>query len=198
MTENNLLEGKKRIRRQILKRREALSHEERERAVVLITERILGHQWFYCSDTLLAFAGYGSEIDTGEIMDEALRRGKKVYLPRVMTAGPKGEAPEMEFFRIHCREELLPGYKGIPEPSPEGERYVYRQGETSRVLMLMPGVAFDAYKNRIGYGKGFYDRYLADKEDLRLRTVGIGFQCQLVEKLPCDENDIAPYQVICV
>lgn len=198
MTENNLLEGKKRIRRQILKRREALSHEERERAVVLITERILGHQWFYCSDTLLAFAGYGSEIDTGEIIDEALRRGKKVYLPRVMTAGPKGEAPEMEFFRIHCRKELQPGYRGIPEPSPEGERYVYRQGETSRVLMLMPGVAFDAYKNRIGYGKGFYDRYLADKEDLRLRTVGIGFQCQLVEKLPCDENDIAPYQVICV
>lgn len=198
MTDNNLTEEKKKIRAQVLKLREALSHEERERAAVLLTERLLGHQWFYCSDTLLAFAGYGSEIDTGELIDEALGQGKKVYLPRVMTEGLQGKVPEMEFFRIYCREELQPGYRGIPEPSCEGERYVYGEGETSRVLMLMPGVAFDAYKNRIGYGKGFYDRYLADKEDLRLRTIGIGFQCQLVEKLPRGENDVAPYQVICV
>lgn len=198
MTENNLAGEKKKIRAQVLKLREALSHEERDRAAVLLTERILGHQWFYCSDTLLAFASYGSEIDTGELIDEALRQGKKVYLPRVTTVGIQRKAPEMEFFRIHSREELQPGYRGIPEPSPEGERYVYREGEASRLLMLMPGVAFDAYKNRMGYGKGFYDRYLAGKEDLRLRTIGIGFQCQLVEKLPCDENDIAPYQVICV
>lgn len=197
MTENNLTEEKKEIRKQILKLREALSPEERRRASILLTERILGHQWFYGSDTLLAFAGYGSEIDTGEIIDEALRKGKKVYLPRV-TGDLQGEPPEMEFFRIASRSELQPGYRGIPEPSSEGERYVYRAGETSRVLMLIPGTAFDAYKNRMGYGKGFYDRYLQDKEDLRLRTVGAGFRCQLVEKLPCGENDVPLCQVICV
>ena len=60
----------------------------------------------------------------------------------------------------------------------------------------MPGVAFDKQRNRIGYGKGFYDRYLADKEKLQLRTIAIGFQCQLVEAALSDRNDIKPYQVI--
>lgn len=195
MTENNPAEEKKRIRARVLKQRDALGAPERERAAVLLTERILGHQWFYGSDTLLAFASYGSEIDTGEIIDEALRLGKKVYLPRVMAEGGR---PEMEFFRIASRRELKPGYRGILEPSPQGERYVYREGGASRVLLLMPGVAFDGYRNRIGYGKGFYDRYLAEKADLRLRSVAVGFQCQLVEKLPCDHRDVTPYQVICV
>lgn len=196
MTENDAAEEKKRIRARALKRRDALSDWERERGAVLLTERILGHQWFYGSHTLLAFASYGSEIDTGEIIDEALRLGKRVYLPRVMAEDGR---QEMEFFRIASRQELRPGYRGILEPSPQGERYVYREGEVSRVLLLMPGVAFDGYRNRIGYGKGFYDRYLAGKADLRLRSVAVGFQCQLMEeRLPCDERDAAPYQVICV
>lgn len=198
MAESKLTAEKKEIRAQMLKRRNALDEEERVRAGILLTERILGHQWFYRSDVLLAFAGYGGEIDTAEIIREALRKGKRVYLPRVMQETFRQEEPKMEFFRIHGLEELQPGYRGIPEPSLEGERYVYRPEEVAHVLMLMPGVAFDSYRNRIGYGKGFYDRYLADKKELQLRTVGVGFRCQLARKLPCEENDIRPYQVICV
>jgi len=62
--------------------------------------------------------------------------------------------------------------------------------------MLMPGVAFDGMRNRIGYGKGFYDRYLFDKPALQLRTIAIGFKCQKVEAIPANDNDIKPYQVI--
>ena len=65
-------------------------------------------------------------------------------------------------------------------------------------MMLMPGAVFDKMRNRIGYGKGFYDRFLADKENLQLRTIGVGFACQLVEELPSEAWDIKPYQVICV
>ena len=57
---------------------------------------------------------------------------------------------------------------------------------------------FDKMRNRIGYGKGFYDRFLADKENLQLRAIGVGFACQLVEELPSEAWDIKPYQVICV
>lgn len=183
------------IRQQVMARRGALSSAERERGKILLTERILGHQWFYRSDTLLGFASYGSEIDTSEILREALRLGKKVYLPKVTE---KPESREMTFLLIHSLSELQSGYRGIPEPEPGAESYEYREHEAEQALMLMPGAVFDRCRNRIGYGAGFYDRYLADKPALQLRTIAVGFQCQLLEEIPFDEHDIRPYQVICV
>ncbi len=186
---------KSKLRREILSRRENLTKEERERASLLLTERMAGHQWFYRAKYFLGFAGYGSEIDTYPLLEEALLRGKKVYVPKV-------EGDGMEFYPIASTDELRPGYRGIPEPEGCGAPFDYReckkQGETDRVLMLMPGVAFDPCRNRLGYGKGFYDRYLAGKEELALRTVAVGFQCQMVERIPTEEYDIRPGQVICV
>lgn len=172
-----------------------LSQEERERASLLLTERVLGHQWFYRAENLLCFASFGSEIDTGEILREALRMGKRVYMPKVLQ---EKETPQMSFFRIRSLEELRKGYRGIPEPSGNSEEYGYRADRAEHALMLMPGVAFDGYRNRIGYGKGFYDRFLSDKPKLQLRTIAVGYKCQLVEKLPTSDTDIKPYQVICV
>ncbi len=191
------------IRKEVLKRREALDINERRAASVKLADRIIGHQWFYRSETILIFASYGSEIDTTEIITEALRTGKKVYVPKV-------EGEQMNFYRIWSMDHLRPGYKGIPEPicepvseqeigmEPYPERYQYCADEMPQTLMIMPGVAFDPYRNRVGYGKGFYDRYLADKEELQLRTIAVGFRCQEVENVPFEECDIKPYQVILV
>ncbi len=104
----------------------------------------------------------------------------------------------MRFFRVRRLEELKEGYKGILEPSESCEEYIYSEAEAPNTLMLMPGAAFDSYRNRIGYGKGFYDRFLADKEALQLRTIAVGYRCQLVDEIPADHGDIRPYQVICV
>ncbi len=191
--------AKKLLRRQVLQLRDAMSGKEREKAALLLTERILGHQWFYLSDTVLGFACYGSEINTDEILIEALRKGKKLYLPRVERTD--SEESCMNFYRVHDLAELREGYKGIREPAGDTERYAddseeYEQME--RTLMLMPGVAFDLFRNRMGYGKGFYDRFLADRPGLQLKTIGVGFACQMVERVPCGERDIRPYQVICV
>jgi len=187
---------KRTLRKQILAQREALSPKEREKAKFLITERICGHQWFYLSDTILGFVSYGSEIDTTEILQEAFRLGKKVYLPKVESA--TSAESSMHFYRVEALEELQEGYKGIREPKGDTEIFTYRPEEVDKVLMLMPGAVFDRLRNRIGYGKGFYDRFLADKEALQLRTIGLGYQCQLVEELTGEEWDIRPYQVICV
>ena len=196
--------NKQQIRKQVLAMRDNLSQEERERGAVLLTERICGHQWFYRSDIILAFVSYKSEIDTTQIIEEALRLGKQVYVPRVEHADSEqaccGETQsELVFYRIKSMTELTTGYKGIPEPAAiENERYLYDPEKAEQTLMLMPGAVFDKMRNRIGYGKGFYDRFLADKENLQLRTIGVGFACQLVEKLPSEVWDIKPYQVICV
>lgn len=179
------------LRRQILVRRDALTSQERERASLILTERICGHQWFYLADTILGFVSYGSEIDTTEILQEAIRKGKKVFVPKV-------EGENMIFYRIDSMESLVEGYKGIREPLGDTEVFAYESERAEKVLMLMPGAVFDRKRNRIGYGKGFYDRYLADKPGLQLRTVAVGYQCQIVEEIPANEWDIRPYQVICV
>lgn len=64
--------------------------------------------------------------------------------------------------------------------------------------MLMPGVAFDVYGNRLGYGGGYYDRYLAAHPYFLTYSIGIGHSCQRVEELPIEETDCKPYQVILV
>lgn len=222
---------KRAIRKAALAARDALGAEERRKAEFLLAERILGHQWFYGSEEILCFVSFGSEIDTGEIIGEALRAGKRVYVPKVLTgencaalcqkealgrerelqcqkkkAFGQGEAsgcgkapsPRMEFFRIENMNQLMPGYKGIPEPSGDSDRYIYTPERAGHTLMLMPGAAFDGFRNRLGYGGGFYDRYLADREALKLRTVAVGFLCQLVGEIPVEGTDVRPCQVICV
>lgn len=185
------METKKEIRKRVLALRETISPSERMKSEVLVTERILGHQWYYKADTLLVFVSYGSEISTAAIIEDAFRLGKKVFVPKVL-------GDEMEFYRILPDEKLEEGYKGILEPAvtPVKEQFVYREEIADTVLMLMPGAAFDPARNRIGYGKGFYDRYLADKKEMH--TIAIGFQCQMVEAIEADENDVKPMQVICL
>ena len=188
-------EEKREIRKKILTLRDGMGNDERKRASLLLTERIAGHQWFYGSDYFLCFVSYGSEISTLDIIEEALKSGKKVYVPKVYC---RQDGTEMRFYRIMSIEELKPGYRGIPEPADGSEEYRYSDSVAERTLMLMPGVAFDGYRGRLGYGKGFYDRYLADRTGLRQRTIAVGYRCQMVEKLPEEETDIRPCQVICL
>lgn len=192
-----LREQKRMLRKQLLKKRDALTPSQQDRAEVLITERILGHQWFYLSDGILGFVNYGSEIRTREILREALKKGKKVYLPKI-EKDLSGEGETMNFYRIRDLEELQEGYRGIPEPAGSSERYVYSPKTAGHTLLLMPGVGFDPFRNRMGYGKGFYDRFLEGKEKLQVRSIAIGHLCQQVEELPTEEKDIKPYQVILV
>lgn len=196
-TERNIGRSKKEIRRAALAAREKLSSREREKAAVLLTERILGHQWFYRAEELLGFVSCGSEIDTTEILLEALRMGKRVYVPKVCACGAES-AREMEFYRICSLEELKEGYMGIREPAGDTECYCYTEERAEKTLMLMPGAAFDGCRNRVGYGKGFYDRYLSCRESLQLHTIAVGFRCQLVEEIPAESTDIKPYQIICM
>ena len=189
-----IIQRRKELRLEALKARDGLSEAERRKGSLLMTERILGHQWFYRSDILLCFASYGSEIDTYDLLNEAIRKGKRAFLPKVTNLLEKSE---MSFYRLTTLSELSAGYKGIPEPPEIAEKFVFDPDETEHTLMLMPGVAFDAFRNRLGYGKGFYDRFLTGKNALQLRTIAVGFQCQMVEKIPERDGDIKPYQVIC-
>lgn len=188
---------KKRIRQQILDARGAMSPEERRKGDILVTERILGHQWYYSAKYILIFMSFGTEIDTDMILEDAWHSGKEVYVPRV-------EEGQMLFHRIESPTQLQKGYRGIREPSPHTPVFQAEPERSQDTLMIMPGAAFAADRRRIGYGGGFYDRYLRDKP--WLRTIAIGYKCQLLEtpgilpagEFPEDPWDIRPDQVICL
>ncbi len=192
-------EEKRRIRKEILQKRDAMLIQERQKADIAMADRIIGHQWFYRAEVLLAFVNYGSEISTEEIILEALKKGKKVFVPKVEASGDNVQNignSIMNFYQISSLEELAIGYKGIREPVGDTECFEYACYQDRRLLFLMPGVAFDVFGNRMGYGKGFYDRFLTDKELLQTYSIGIGYACQRVEEVPVDEYDRKPYQVI--
>lgn len=182
--------SKRELRRQALFLRDAVSEQERETAERRLLQRITAHPWYCRAGVLLAYISYGSEISTDRILEHAQKAGKSVYLPKV-------EGETMHFYRVSPGEPLQEGYKGILEPAARKtgrfDDTAYRPEE---VLMLMPGCAFDREGNRIGYGKGFYDRYLEDKKELP--TIAVGFLCQITEeRIPAEKSDIRPMEILC-
>lgn len=130
-------------------------------------------------ETLLTYVSFGSEVRTAELIEIAWKAGKKVYSPRVAEGG------RMDFFLIRDWQDLKKGYRGIKEPYKPSECYA-----GGRAFMVLPGLAFDESRNRIGYGKGYYDRYLEGREEIV--TAAVCFECQLLENIPAAAHDCRP------
>lgn len=169
------LETKQEIRKQIRKIRNCIEPEVWQRATDIITEKVIQSDCFRETTDLLCYINFEGEVGTHEIIEEAWRLGKNVWVPKV--AGN-----DMDFYCIHSFDELKKGTFGVPEPSDDGEPF-----HDEEALMIVPGVAFDRKKNRIGYGKGYYDRYLMRNPEIE--TIGISFDLQMMESLPAEETD---------
>lgn len=201
---------KKLIRKQLLKIRNGMPQTEREEKSEIIRQKLYQMPIYQKADVILAYVDYQSEVSTTPLIERALAEGKKVYCPTV-----QGE--EMDFYRIMGLNELQEGYKGIREPIPEikrkfdpeamnaykkvtdTEKQLYTEKkveEKQQILMLMPGTGFDKNRHRIGYGKGFYDRYLQKVCGESICTIALAFSCQIVEEVPAEEHDIRPDMIV--
>lgn len=171
------MKGEKAALRALLRqRREALSAAEAARCDAAITQNLLAWPVFQQAKTLLTYVSVGGEADTFALMEAALAQGKAVAVPRCLSEH------RMVFCRISGAEDLAAGAYGIPEPAPHcppAER-------DPSALCLVPGLAFDRAGNRIGYGGGYYDRFLADFEGV---TVGLVRPDFLLERLPAEQTD---------
>ena len=196
---------KKQMRAQALARRDSLTEEERKTAGEKITERLTALVCYQNAEALLTYVSFRSEVDTYPLIRRALTEGKAVFAPRV-------SGQEMEFFRIETEEDLGRGYQGIMEPvgAYSFTDWLGQHGVT-QILICMPGAAFDRKCHRIGYGGGFYDRYLAEmlgrqavqmrteKTDLpvvQIHTAALAFSCQIYDEISWEEHDICPECII--
>lgn len=150
----------------------------------LITRRFLDTEEYRRCEQLLCYVSGEIEVGTACIIQDALDRGKTVLVPRCV----KG-ANIMHFYRLRDWDDLSTGMYGIQEPSEHCERY----DKFENAVCVVPALSFDLKGFRLGFGKGFYDRFLAAHD---ITKVGLCFENCISDALPADEYDISVNKII--
>jgi 5-formyltetrahydrofolate cyclo-ligase len=178
-------ENKKKIRKDILSVRNALPQSEREAMSRNICRRFTRLPVALDSASVMIFLSFGSEINTDYIIEWLWKQKKKVLVPLC-----KPETREMDIFPIASFADLEPGYFGIREPKKELRPPV---AKAVIDLVVVPAVAFDRRGYRVGYGGGYYDRFLAGMD---VPTIGLAFDCQIITAAPVDKYDLAAQGIV--
>ena len=175
-------EEKNLLRKEIRELRKARTDDEIHAMSRSVTEQVLKLSEYQKAEILYAYMDCKHEVETRDLIRSAWAEGKRVAVPKV-------QGQEMRFYYITSFEEdLEEGSFGIQEPRA-GEA-----AEAEDALRLMPGVAFDPRRHRVGYGGGFYDRFL--EKHPGLITVALAFEFQVKEEVPFEEFDIRPKKVV--
>lgn len=173
---------KKELRKKIREQKRAMTGEQIEAASKVLQEKFLDSDLYRNAKTVYGYLPYNQEVRTVPILERALEDGKQVAVPKVY-------GDEMKFIYLPDLSQVETGYSGIPEPIADGP-----EGDDPTALVLMPGLAFTREGQRIGYGGGFYDKFLAAEPDHP--TVALCYDFQVVEQLPTEEFDIPVDEVI--
>ena len=172
---------KKELRRQIRDRKRAMTETEIVEKSEKLGALFAASPLYQNAKTIYGYLPYNQEVRTEPMLLQALKDGKRVAVPKVV-------GDEMVFIYIDDFSCIEDGYCGIPEPAGDGP-----VARDPGALVLMPGIAFDAQGHRIGYGGGFYDRFLAAEPEHPTLALCYGFQ--MVRELPVEEFDI-PVDVV--
>ena len=188
------------LRARLLALRDAVPASDRKAA----SDKIAVHALDYCAALspepgshlrVAAYCSFNSEVETSRLLAQLLRGGAQLYLPRVVPSGGASAAhPQLELRQVpNLERDFSPGALGISEPNPatcpllsdaEGPR-------SSLDVIFVPGCGFDAAGNRLGYGKGFYDRLLAEMPGgAKTKKVGLAFTFQLAQAVPAEAHDV--------
>ena len=173
---------KKELRKKIREQKRAMTDGQIEAASKVLQEKFLSSDLYRNARTIYGYLPYNQEVRTVPILERALADGKRVAVPKVY-------ADEMRFIYLTDLSLVETGYSGIPEPIADGP-----EGDDPTALVLMPGLAFTREGQRIGYGGGFYDKFLAAEPNHP--TVALCYDFQIVEQLPTEEYDIPVHEVI--
>ena len=173
------IDDKKAFRKAMLAKRDAIPYENRIEADEARNERIRNWEVYREAELLLFYVSYRSEADTLQLIKEALAEGRNVAVPKVV-------GTDMVFYRITEFSQLIEGYKGILEPDRSRCEAV-TSAFPQRTILFVPGCAFDQKGGRMGYGGGFYDRFMEQYPDV-LR-VALAYEEQLVEEVPREVHD---------
>lgn len=164
------------------KERDVLRRSERSRASLHIAELVCALAEVNQAKSILLYSAFRSEVETDKLCRRLLQVGKVVCLPLT-------RPEEKDLVPIMVQEgdfPLAPGYQGIPEPTCSAGR-VFQAEHLD--IVVVPGLLFDRNGYRLGYGGGYYDRFLAQKASQALR-IGLAFSCQVRDSIPVQSHDM--------
>lgn len=181
------MERKKAIRKELITKRNQIPQKNREVYSEKILSALLAHPWFLQAEAICTYISFGSEVDTLKLCQVCLEGGKRLYCPKVVGKG------RMEFYPLFSMDALEEGYGGIKEPPVI--KKTMEPVPPENTLIIMPLVGFDEEGNRLGYGGGYYDRYLMDKQNIP--TIALAFEEQCFrDGLPAEGFDIRPAVIL--
>lgn len=159
--------------------RRGLGEEKKKQMDAAIFAKVTRLQVYQNAETVLVYVSTPIEVDTHALIRHALAQGKRVAVPYCIPG-----TVQMEFYYISSMDELASGTFGVLEPNPETSRKAIR---TERALCIMPGLAYDKSGYRLGYGKGYYDRFLSRFQGIK---VGICYSACIRGTLPHGRYDV--------
>jgi len=180
------MDDKRDIRKRILRTRNAMTREEIASGSRAIVKRLTGLDQISRASTLMVYLGFGSEALVDDLILWGWEAGKRLAVPLCRPA-----SRELIACRIEGFDELECGHYGIREPKTGLIRAV-PQGEIDAVVI--PAVAFDRQGHRLGYGGGYYDRFLPGAP--RAERIGVAFACQIVAEIPADPHDVTMDRIV--
>lgn len=152
--------------------------KDKEKLDNLICENLLNSEIYERAKLILAYYPIEGEVNILPIIDNALKESKRVALP--VCLDKKGK---MVFYMIESLEDVIEGLFGIKEPNKEKCILV---NDFSNSICIVPGLAFDKFGNRLGYGKGYYDQFLSHYYE---SSIGVSYEFLLCNELPINEHD---------
>lgn len=167
---------KKALRREIRDRKRAMTEEEIANRSEKLGELFISTEAYRNAKSIYGYLPYNQEVRTVPILQKAIADGKRVAVPKVY-------GDTMRFLWLEDLTQVAKSEMGIPEPIADEPI-----ADDPTALVLMPGVAFTEKGDRIGYGGGYYDRFLAAEP--AHPTVALCYEFQMVETLPTEEFDI--------
>lgn len=174
--------NKKELRAQIKAAKKNMTVQQIESLSHDLCQQFLATDEYKNAKTVYGYLPYNQEVRTWALLEQALKDGKKVAVPKVYD-------DEMRFIYMDDLGAVFKGYAGIPEPIADEPI-----ADDPTALVLMPGLAFDKEGHRIGYGGGFYDRFLEDEPNHP--TVALCYHFQMMDHLDTEEHDIPVDKVL--
>ena len=171
------MKTKAEIRKETLKLRDKLPAGYRRKASAKIIRTLKAMPEWKEADAVYLYYNQGSEVETDKLLEETTKGDKLIFLPRVMSD------TEMLFLEFDSFYDLKKGKYGIYEPELPYDLY-----EQLPNLIVVPCVAVDRCGNRIGHGKGYYDRRLSEFPDVT--TVCLAYDCQIVDEFKTEDTDV--------
>lgn len=179
------MEDKKILRKRMQEIRDALTMEDVDICSKQIAEQLLHSSLYKECTHICVYEAFRNEVSCKYITKQAFQDGKCVYLPVTDDI-----TKTMKFYEITEDTIYRKGNYGIREPELDENSQTLQE----KALVLMPGLAFDRNKHRLGYGGGYYDKYLSlHKEHI---TAALCYNFQIVDNLPCEEHDILPNYIV--